>query len=74
MEVARLVELLGNKKAVAEALGLAYQTVYGWGKDVPPKQLPAVLIALETKSIEAAERSKLLAREAKELRTRLTTE
>lgn len=74
MEVARLVELLGNKKAVAEALGLAYQTVYGWGKEVPPKQLPAVLVALETKSVEAMERSKLLAREAKALRIKLTTE
>lgn len=74
MEVARLVELLGNKKSVAEALGLAYQTVYGWGKEVPPKQLPAVLVALETKSVEAMERSKLLAREAKALRIKLTTE
>lgn len=74
MEVARLVELLGNKKAVAEALGLAYQTVYCWGKDVPPKQLPAVLVALETKSVEALEHSKLLAREAKALRVKLTTE
>lgn len=74
MEVARLVELLGNKKAVAEALGLAYQTVYCWGKDIPPKQLPTVLVALETKSVEAMEHSKLLAREAKELRRQLTTE
>lgn len=74
MEVARLVELLGNKKAIAEALGLAYQTVYGWGREVPPKQLPAVLVALETKSVEAMERSKLLAREAKALRIKLTTE
>ena len=74
MEVARLVELLGNKKSVAKALGLAYQTVYGWGRGIPPKQLPAVLVALETKSIEAMEHSKLLAREAKALRTQLTTE
>lgn len=74
MEVARLVELLGNKKAIAEALGLAYQTVYGWGREVPPKQLPAVLVALETKSVEAMERSKLLAREARALRIKLTTE
>jgi hypothetical protein len=74
MEVARLVELMGNKKAVAEALGLAFQTVYGWGKYVPAKQLPVVLMALETKSIEAAELSKLLAREAKALRVQLTTE
>ncbi len=74
MEVARLVELLGNKKAVAEALGLAYQTVYCWGKDGPPKQLAAVIVALETKSVEAMEHSKLLAREAKALRIKLTTE
>ena len=74
MEVARLVELLGNKKAIAEALGLAYQTVYGWGREVPPKQFPAVLVALETKSVEAMEHSKLLAREAKALRIKLTTE
>lgn len=74
MEVARLVELMGNKKAVAEALGLAFQTVYGWGKHVPAKQLPTVLMALEAKSAEAAELSKLLAREAKALRIQLTTE
>jgi hypothetical protein len=36
--------------------------------------LPTVLVALETKSVEAAEHSKLLAREAKALRTKLTTE
>lgn len=74
MEVARLVELMGTKKTIAQALGVAYQTVYCWGKDVPPRQLPAVLIALETKSAEYAEKSKLLMREAKELRTKLTTE
>lgn len=74
MEVARLVELMGNKKAVAQALGVAFQTVYGWDKYVPKKQLPAVMIALETKSIEAAEHSKLLAREAKALRHQLMTE
>jgi hypothetical protein len=74
MEVARLVELMGNKKVIAEALGVAYQTVYCWGKNVPPRQLPAVLIALETKAVEAAERSKLLANEAKALRHQLTTE
>lgn len=74
MEVARLMELIGNKKAIAQALGLAYQTVYCWGRDIPPKQLPAVLVALETKSVEAMEHSKLLAREAKELRRQLTTE
>lgn len=74
MEVARLVELLGNKKTVAEALGLAYQTVYCWGREVPPRQLPAVIVALEMKSIEALEHSKLLAREAKALRVKLTTE
>lgn len=74
MEVARLVELMGNKKAIAEALGVAFQTVYGWGKHIPAKQLPAVIVALETKSIEAAELSKRLAREAKALRIQLTTE
>lgn len=74
MEVARLVELLGNKKNVASALGLAYQTVYCWGRDVPERQLPAVIVALETKSVEAMEHSKLLAREAKALRIKLTTE
>ena len=74
MEVARLVELLGNKKAVAKALGVAFQTVYCWGRDVPEKQLPAVMVALEVKSVEAAEYSKLLAREAKALRHQLMTE
>lgn len=74
MEVARLVELLGNKKSVAQALGVAFQTVYGWGRDVPSKQLPAVIVALETKSVEALERSKLLAREAKDLRAKLMSE
>lgn len=74
MEVARLVELLGNKKTVAQALGVAFQTVYGWGRHVPPKQLPAVMVALEVKSVEAAEYSKLLAREAKTLRHQLMTE
>lgn len=74
MEVARLVELMGNKKAVAQALGVAFQTVYGWGRYVPSKQLPAVMVALEVKSIEAAEHSKLLAREAKALRHQLMTE
>lgn len=74
MEVARLVELIGNKKEIAEALGVAYQTVYCWGKQVPPRQLPNVLVALETKSVEYAERSKLLMQEAKALRLKLTTE
>ena len=74
MEVARLIELFGNKKTVAKALGLAFQTVYGWGRYVPEKQLPAVMVALEAKSIEAAEYSKLLAREAKALRHQLMTE
>lgn len=74
MEVARLVELLGNKKAIAQALGLAFQTVYCWGRYVPEKQLPAVMVALEVKSVEAAEYSKLLAREAKALRHQLMTE
>ena len=74
MEVARLVELLGNKKTVAQAVGVAFQTVYCWGRYVPQKQLPAVMIALEAKSVEAAEHSKVLAREAKALRHQLMTE
>lgn len=74
MEVEKLVELMGNKKAIAAAMGLSFQTVYGWGKAVPPRQMPMVLIALERMSVEAAERSKVLAREAKRLRLQLTSQ
>lgn len=74
MEVDKLVELLGNKKAIAAAMGLSFQTVYGWGDTVPPRQMIKVLKVLEHASVEAVERSKMLSREAKALRRQLTSE
>jgi hypothetical protein len=74
MEVQRLVELIGNKKEIAAALNLSFQTVYGWGKTVPPRQMAMVIIALERQSALAAKRSKDLAQAAKDLREQLARE